>query len=256
MSPLADSTLRLHGHVLLVEGNVVNQLVARTFLEDLTMRVSVVDNGRMAVNRVVQETFDLVLMDCQMPDMDGFEAASLIRERQRENVLTQRLPIVALTANAVECDRARCLAAGMDDFLSKPFNREQLASVLLRWLPQPDASSIDVRALDALRDLPGGRGPQLVNKVIDAFLADMPVRVGQLRSAAVVGDAAALRMAAHSLKSSSGFVGAQRLVSLCKELEAIDSGDVAERAPTLLLEVDSEVARVIHALTSQRANST
>ena len=150
--PLAASTLRLQGHVLLVEDDVVNQLVARTFLEDLTL-------------------------------------------------------------------------------------------------------SIDVRALDALRDLPGSRGPQLVNKVIDAFLADTPARVGQLRSASVVGDAVALRRAAHALKSSSGFVGALRLVTLCKELETIDGGDVVERAPTVLSQVDAEVARVIQSLTSQRASN-
>ena len=126
--PLGTTSLPLLGHVLLVEDNPVNQLVARTFLEDMGLQVGVADNGRIALDRLRQERFDLVLMDCQMPEMDGFEATAQIRARQRDGLLPGKLPIVALTANAVEGDRERCLAAGMDDYLSKPFTRERLAA--------------------------------------------------------------------------------------------------------------------------------
>ncbi|WP_313952128.1 ATP-binding protein [Accumulibacter sp.] len=121
--------------VLVAEDNPVNQLVAGEMLESLGLIYSLAENGLVAVERVSAEHFDLVLMDCQMPEMDGFEATAQIRSRQRQGLLRHPLPIVALTANAVEGDRERCLAAGMDDYLSKPFTREQLLALLTRWLP-------------------------------------------------------------------------------------------------------------------------
>jgi two-component system sensor histidine kinase/response regulator len=152
-------------------------------------------------------------MDCQMPEMDGFEATAQIRTRSARVCCATQLPIVALTANAVEGDRERCLAAGMDDYLSKPFTRERLLATLQRWLPirrRPVAARrtapaqsawrtlssdvvtaatasdepINPRALDAIRQLPGPNGALLVQKVIGAYLADTPPRLAQLRAAA------------------------------------------------------------------------
>ena len=111
------------------------------------------DNGEIALDCVLHESFDLVLMDCQMPEMDGFETTTQIRARQREGLLPGKLPIVALTANAVEGDREHCLAAGMDDYLSKPFTRERLAAILQRWLPSSAAAPVD--AASAAPDAPG-----------------------------------------------------------------------------------------------------
>ncbi len=130
----------LGGRVLVAEDNPVNQQVAAAMLESLGVAYSLAGNGLVALERVFHEHFDLVLMDCQMPEMDGFAATAQIRARQREGRLRRNLPVVALTANAVEGDRERCLAAGMDDYLSKPFTREQLAAALLRWLPRPDTA--------------------------------------------------------------------------------------------------------------------
>jgi len=127
--------LRLDGSILLAEDNPVNQEVAAAMLESLGMTFRLASNGAAALDYLSRYPFDLILMDCQMPEMDGFEATDEIRRRQREGALPRRLPVVALTANAVEGDRERCLAAGMDDYLSKPFSRDQLAAMLMHWLP-------------------------------------------------------------------------------------------------------------------------
>jgi CheY-like chemotaxis protein len=116
--------------VLLAEDNLVNQQIALAMLKGLNLDIQVVDNGQLAVAAVGRERFDLVLMDCQMPVMDGFEATRQIRQQFPQ----QRLPIVAITANAMDGDRERCLAQGMDDYLSKPFKKEQLLTVVNKWL--------------------------------------------------------------------------------------------------------------------------
>ncbi len=139
---LADATPSLGGRVLLAEDNPVNQAVALGMLESLGVEVDVVDNGRQAVDRVATGRYDLVLMDCQMPELDGFGATAEIRRREQNAVA--RLPIVALTANALDGDREICLAAGMDDYLAKPFTREQIVAVLTRWLSQPAAAAAGV----------------------------------------------------------------------------------------------------------------
>lgn len=125
---------RLQGHVLLAEDNEVNAMVAQATLERLGLKVDTVENGERAVAFMKDHEPDLVLMDCQMPLVDGFEATRQIREL--ENRLHRvRVPVVALTANALEGDRERCLSAGMDDHLSKPFKDEDLEQVLRRYLP-------------------------------------------------------------------------------------------------------------------------
>ena len=127
-----DAAGSLHGHVLLAEDNVINQQVCLAMLTGLGLTVDVVDDGEQAVAQVHRRPYDLVLMDCQMPILDGYRATSTIRAGWSPD--RPRLPIVALTANAMQGDRAECLAAGMDDYLAKPFTREQLETVLARWL--------------------------------------------------------------------------------------------------------------------------
>ncbi|WP_291990221.1 response regulator [Candidatus Accumulibacter sp. ACC007] len=265
--------LQLSGRVLVAEDNPVNQAVAGAMLESLGVAYSLADNGQIALDRLINEAFDLVLMDCQMPEMDGFEATAQIRVRQREGLLRDHLPIVALTANAVEGDRERCLAAGMDDYLSKPFTHAHLATALRRWLPgktataaakpslpsppsPPAASStatdtpcrINGRALDAIRSLPGPHGAMLLGKVIDAYLADTPPRLAQMQAAAAACDAQALRKAAHALKSSSANVGAEYLTTLCRQLEAVTRQETLLSAKPLLQEVEFEAPRVLASL--------
>ena len=123
----------LTGRVLLAEDNEVNALVARIMMESLGLTVECVENGQAALDRAISEDFDLILMDCQMPEMDGFEATRRIRDHE-QSTGRERLPILALTANAIRGDRERCLQAGMDDYLSKPFTVTQLKRCLDRWV--------------------------------------------------------------------------------------------------------------------------
>ena len=124
----------LNGYILLAEDNRINQTVAMSMLEVLGCRTKVVENGQKALESLAKDEYDLILMDCQMPVIDGYAATQAIRRQEQES--HRHIPIIALTANAMEGDRERCLAAGMDDFLSKPFKRKQLREILVSWLPQ------------------------------------------------------------------------------------------------------------------------
>ena len=133
----APTLQTLRGHVLLVEDNSVNRMVAEAFLRRFGLQVSVAVDGQQAVDKTAEQRFDLVLMDCQMPNVDGFEATHLIRAREsarQDGDSTPPLPIIALTANAFEADRERCLEAGMNDFVAKPFKQTELYATLARWL--------------------------------------------------------------------------------------------------------------------------
>jgi len=267
------------GHVLLAEDNPVNQEVALGLLEALGVSADVVENGRQAVEQVAAARYDLVLMDCQMPELDGFAATAAIRSHERES--GAHLPIVALTASALDGDREICLAAGMDDYLSKPFTREQLAVTLAPWLLRPAAAaaaaksrvapaasaravpvvtgsctSINPRALAAIGELSAANGALLVRKVVSAFLADTPARLAQMQNAAAASDAEALRKAAHGLKSSCANIGAERLAALCLELEAIGRADTVDGAHPLLKRATDELRRVIVALEALSAKAT
>ena len=120
--------------VLLVEDELINQLVCKQALQKMSIEVIVVEDGQQAVDAALDGRFDLVLMDCQMPVMDGYTAARNIRENEKSRSLP-RLPIIAITAHAMRGDKEACIAAGMDDYLSKPFEIEELQAVLQKWLP-------------------------------------------------------------------------------------------------------------------------
>jgi len=211
-----------------------------------------------------------------MPELDGFAATTEIR--RFEQVTGYRVPIVALTANALDGDREICIAAGMDDYLAKPFSREQLTAILTRWMPglaaapagtgaestqpQPphakpatEASNepLNPRALDALRAMVGANGEALAGKVIRTYLADMPAGLARMQAAAEARDAEALRTAAHGMKSSSANVGAERLARLCKDLEMIGRSGTTDGASGLLEDAAGEFARVAAALNAQLA---
>ncbi|MFZ1326931.1 MAG: response regulator [Candidatus Contendobacter sp.] len=229
--------------VLLVEDNVINQEVAKAALAQFGCAVDVASHGGEALQRLEQGGYDLVFMDCQMPVMDGFQATAQIRERESgaDGQSARRVPIIALTAHVVSGDRDRCLAVGMDDYLSKPFTQQSLVAVLNRWLPtlfQPSAddelktlhasarrlgttvSSIDQAVLDKIRALERNGAPALVARLVHLYLRDTPALVERMRQAVDSKDCAALRTAAHTLKSSSANVGAMKLHGLCRELEA------------------------------------
>jgi CheY-like chemotaxis protein len=127
--------------VLLAEDNLVNQEVTREYLRTLGCRIDVVATGLGALEALERASYDMVLMDCQMPEMDGLEATAMLRLRERQTNQKRRTPVIAITANAFEGERQRCLEAGMDDFISKPFNRDELRVILQRWFSQQHSSN-------------------------------------------------------------------------------------------------------------------
>jgi HPt (histidine-containing phosphotransfer) domain-containing protein len=204
-----------------------------------------------------------------MPEMDGFEAVAEIRRREAGS--GRRTPIVALTAIAVKGDRERCLAAGMDDYLTKPFTPDQIGAMLARWLapltharpaaedgpvvPIPseprDPAPIDLKTLDDLRRLQRDGHPDIVERVIALFLESAPRLLQDLEQGATGGDMALLRRASHTLKSESANVGAVPLSSLCKELEEIAHADDRDGAAASVGAVLTEYRRVDAALRAQ-----
>jgi CheY-like chemotaxis protein len=263
---------RFSARVLLVEDNAVNQELARSQLEALGCQVRVAANGREAIEAVtlspidaLREPYDLVLMDCQMPVMDGYAATTELR-RWEDHEGQARMPIVALTANALEGDRERCLAQGMDDYLAKPFSREELERMLARWLPPAAAVTIaSERELAAADSKPYGNGtvldtkiieritalqrdgkPDLLAHLIGLFLASVPRLQNEIEFGLTAGDAALVRRAVHTLKSSSANLGGSALAKLCGELEALaragELSAVATRVDVLHFELDGVIA--------------
>jgi two-component system sensor histidine kinase/response regulator len=225
--------------ILLVEDNPVNREVAIGMLESLGCSTEAVDNGRVAIDAMNGTSFDAVLMDCQMPVMDGLTATAEIRRREL-GLGGPRVPIIALTANAMEGDRERCLAAGMDDFLSKPFTRQQLAGLLKRWLAQRmprepgrlEASRAPLVDVGVLRNIAALARPALLNSLIDLYLQHSPVLLAAVESAAARMLPAALAEALHGLKSSTSNLGGARLAATAKECEVLlREGGIACAAP-------------------------
>jgi two-component system sensor histidine kinase/response regulator len=235
--PLAATAMRIRARVLMAEDNGVNQFVARNMLESLGCEFEIVRNGQEAVLAVQRGGYDIVLMDCQMPVMDGYAATREIRAWERNAPQSHRVPIIALTANALVGAAEACRAAGMDDHLAKPYSRKQLAGVMARWLPAqlaegevevaadpvpraiaPDAT-LDRRALENIRALERDGGPSVLEEVIRIYLDEAPRHLSGLRAAAEIEDAAELARIAHAFKSASQNVGATRLGELCRELE-------------------------------------
>jgi signal transduction histidine kinase/CheY-like chemotaxis protein/HPt (histidine-containing phosphotransfer) domain-containing protein len=249
-SPEPDGSFR--GRLLLAEDNLVNQRVAQLMLEKMGFTVDVVADGMAAVEAVATGHYDAVLMDCQMPRMDGFEAARQIRSRE---VGGARLPIVALTASALESDRQRCLAAGMDDHVAKPVRREALEQALgafaVRSDPlvpraRPDTSPVDEATLRQLRAL--GDGDEVLRELHAMFRTDAPMRIRALRDAAASRDAAALRFAAHTMKGAADVFGAVEIVTRCQQIEAkARAGDVTG-IDAIVDEIEHQVARLDAAL--------
>jgi signal transduction histidine kinase/CheY-like chemotaxis protein/HPt (histidine-containing phosphotransfer) domain-containing protein len=250
---LAGTRPRKRRKVLLAEDNPVNVEVASAMLEGLGLDVSRACNGEEALHSVQADDFDLILMDCQMPVMDGFAATTEIRRHEQQRGRARSLPIIAITANALQGDRESCLAAGMDDYLSKPFTQQALGQTLSRWIslprvpatsaalaepPPPDDEPINQQALDNIRALSPANGEALLERVLQAFLNDTPGHLHTLRQAIAADDAEQLRKSAHSLKSSAANVGANALAQRSKELEQLGRNDTTAGAAVLLADME------------------
>jgi two-component system, sensor histidine kinase and response regulator len=262
----------MSGRVLLVEDNQVNQNLAFAMLRKLGLHVSLAGDGREAVERVRQFDFDVVLMDCQMPVMDGYQATAAIR-----NLPDGRgagLPIIALTANTMQGDRQKCLNAGMNDFLGKPFSLVQLRAMLAQWLAQtvsapaasPVTSLVDLSAapavsdtsaqagraavinpatLEALREIDPQGGNGLAAELMQAFLAMAQPGLCDVEKAVFNADSKALAAKAHTLKSAAANVGAQTLSAFYGQLELLGREQKADAAPALLVQLREAQERTV-----------
>jgi CheY-like chemotaxis protein len=280
----AERAALLRRRILVVEDNAVNQEVTKEMLAIMGCRVEVAKDGGEAVAAVKARAYDLVLMDCQMPIMDGFEATEVIRNIETRGRSKIHLPIVALTADAVEGDRERCLAAGMDDYLAKPFTQDELRDMMEKWLlrgpnsasqspPATDGveksaeiantkempvpgplearagdTSIDGGALANIAALQRAGSPPILSKVIPAYFESSRQLLETLCLALGHGDPDAARQAAHALKSSSANLGARKLASLSKQLEDSGRANSLENAGPLLERIKIEHGRVVAAL--------
>jgi CheY-like chemotaxis protein len=249
VSPITDRQAEIPGQipvrVLVGEDNIVNQKVAVRLLEKLGCRVDVAANGREAVTMLARLAYDVVLMDCQMPEMDGFAATAAIR--QREASTGHHVPIIALTANAMHGDRERCLAAGMDGYITKPMKADELYGVIAQCRPEGETSPEDMPTppMDLVAALTAADGErELLQEMIEVLLAEAPGELATLRTALHDGDARRLEHTAHSLKGALGAVGATRAQGLAQQLEAKARADQLEGALSIWQQLDAELARL------------
>lgn len=260
-----EVSITFNAHILLAEDNEVNQIVAAEQLQALGCRVDIAENGREAVDAFVERNYDVVLMDCQMPEMDGFQAVAAIREH--ETGRNSRIPIIALTAHASPEDRAKCLAAGMDEHLAKPFKREQLVALLQSLLPEencvhrdgPQQTSeptgvadpeqlLDPSIADPLRN----GNPDLWKRLISAYLGSAAQKKAEMVQGLSEGDNDAVRMAAHAMKASSANMGAMRLSEKYRQLENAAGATDLDAIKALHGDADAELESVVSLLAAEQ----
>ena len=285
----AATVRQYNGRVLVAEDNAVNQELAELMLSEHGCEVLIAGNGQKALDAIkenINSPFDLILMDCQMPVMDGYTSSNEIR-KCTENL--PRVPIVALTANAMEGDRQRCLDAGMDDHLTKPFSRSQLIEILEKWMPgnqsnvesrkQPiishlseipvdnDTTTIEVaeepsatfvksdkinyQTLENIRSLQREGAPDILTKIVGLYLDNSTSLIADVEQAVDNRDGNKLRSAAHSLKSSSANLGADFLAAVCKELEAMGKNNQMDESDEKLKQLKEEYRIACEALTNE-----
>jgi len=242
---------RLPLRLLLAEDNVVNQKVALLTLERLGYRADMVSNGLEVLDALERQPYDVILMDVQMPELDGLETT---RRICRTWPPTRRPRIIAMTANAIQGDRELCLDAGMDDYISKPVRAEELIKALERSAPnlstaaktspapaaEPAAIVLDREMLARLQADLGGGDPTIVAELIDMFLADTPQLLTDMHMASAEGSAEKLQRAAHTLKSSSSTLGAQLLATRCGALEMLAREGRLDEASDLLRQIEAD----------------
>jgi CheY-like chemotaxis protein len=261
--------MKMHNsNVLLVDDNPVNQEVGRTMMQAFGCRVDVASGGHEVLDRMESTRYDIVFMDCQMPVMDGLETTRLIRQREKQQG-RPRATIVALTAHSADEDRSRCLEAGMDDYLGKPFRMQDLSHMMEKWRvrisalgsaassqgfqadsgPQENISEnyLDRASLNNIRSL-GPNGPRMLSTVISIYLNDSPILLDRLSETFDAADVEGAAKAAHALKSSSAGLGATALAVMCKQVEDITRANSLDGAGMLISRIRLEYEKVKEAL--------
>ncbi len=250
-----QTSLRL----LLTEDNLVNQRLAMRLLEKRGHSVVIVGNGREAVEILHQQSFDVVLMDVQMPEMDGFEATKLIRARERDT--GGHVPIVAMTAHAMKGDRERCLEVGMDGYISKPLNPTELFEAVESVASSSDeAAATPTRSRvgavsafdqDAALGRVGGDVAQL-REIIDIYFSECPGWLTQIREGVTNGDAAVVRRGAHSLKGAVSIFGSKEVCNLAQQLETMGRDQNLAGADDVVLQLKRAIDELRPALEAVR----
>jgi two-component system sensor histidine kinase/response regulator len=245
--------------VLVAEDNPVNQKVAVRMLENLGYQVDVAGDGREALKALALTSYGAVLMDVQMPLMDGYEATAEVRRREEAAGEGRRVPIIAMTANAMQGDREKTIEAGMDDYVSKPVKPEDLGAVLERWVPAAPRNDgtgrmeapIDREALARLHGLQNDEDGDIVAELAGMFLTDARSGLQTVEEALQKGDAPTVERVAHNLKGGSGNMGARGMVGLCAQLEVAGASGDLSRGPALLERIRHELERVDRALEAE-----
>lgn len=256
------------GRILLVEDNPINQKVASAMLGNLGYTVETAANGRLAVEAATHHSFDAVLMDIQMPELDGYAATAELRRIETESG-KDRLPVIALTANALAEDREQALASGMDDHLPKPIHQKQLQSTLSRWVgspaagvpdptaaPERTACPVDPEILEGLRVLDPQGGNEIFAELVGMFLEDAPAQIQKMRAAITENDHTAAGHLAHALQGSSGSMGALQMSDIAGQVQessrARDHPQLSQRLRMLEIEfeavkafLEKEVAKAV-----------
>ncbi len=258
----------LQGRILLAEDNAINQEVAKGILKVIGCEVDIAQNGLEVLEKSASGRYDLILMDCHMPGMDGFEATIKIRQREQTDPV-KRLPVIALTADVQKGVIEQCSDAGMDDYLSKPFTRNQLFQVLEKWLPFPDNNLkgfsesppdrkanglLNQTALDNLRGITTADQSDLLDKAITLFLESGPNEVNSIKLAIENNDAASLANIAHNFKSSCGNLGAAPLAEKAAKLEKIARQGTIEGASDIFTALENEFPAYLEALKQEKSD--
>jgi len=241
-------------NLLLVEDNATNQKLALAALQKLGYRADVAADGQQALEALEKKTYDLVLMDCQMPVMDGYEATRTIRSNPNK-VHNPDLPIIAMTAHAMKGDREKCLRAGMDDYMTKPIQLNVIAATLDKWLPgagqghlaesaeEKEPRPCDVLDYQGLAELVGGDA-NLVGDILNGFLNDLPEMIAGIKEGLQIADAASVQLGAHTLKGSSANVRAIALQQLAQQIELSAKGMDLENTALLVDQLQEQAERL------------
>ncbi|HYC43241.1 MAG TPA: response regulator [Noviherbaspirillum sp.] len=234
-------------NILVADDNLVNQQVAARMLEKLGCKAAVAADGMQAVKMHTLTPFDLILMDCEMPVLDGLEATQRIRAAEGT---ARRTPIIALTACTGQGEKERCLAAGMDDFLSKPIRPQMLGDVLARWLARPAASTVaDSACEDELEEVKAMFGADFA-ELASLYQNDGGPRLAAMREAAAIGDCAKVAKVAHAFGGSCASIGATGLAALSKTVETAAKAGSLESFDQRMAGIENEYRRVCGKLQS------
>jgi two-component system, sensor histidine kinase and response regulator len=244
--------------ILVAEDTLVNQMVAAELLKRRGFRADVVSNGAAAVESVSQASYAAILMDVQMPDMDGYEATAAIRRSEGND---RHTPIIAMTAYALQGDREKALSAGMDDYITKPIRPEDLDRVLARWVldasstregldlpahssPEEQSGPLDQRVLADLRTIQHEGGAEIVARLVHTFRDETPPHLATLRQAAEAEDTQLFKRTAHTLNGICRAIGARQMAAVCGELETMDDASLRRQAPDAVTWLENELERV------------